>query len=93
VLPAIAVTLLISLAPPCLRFRASISSGVRVDPPELLAATASTPSIEAPLDEYVDVLTLSHWCRAGMPRRMVDQVGLIIGRFVSCRQWPAAGAL
>ena len=45
-----------------------------------LAAAPSTPSIEAPLDEHVDVFTLSHWCRAGMPRRMVDQVGLIIGR-------------
>ncbi len=45
-----------------------------------LAAAPSTPSIEAPLDEHVDVFTLSHWCRAGMPRRMVDQVGLIVGR-------------
>ena len=45
-----------------------------------LAAAPSTPSIEAPLDEHVDVFTLSHWCRAGMPRRMVDQIGLIIGR-------------
>ena len=48
-------------------------------PPEL-AAAPSSPSIEAPLDEHVDVFTLSHRCRAGMTRRMVDQVGLIVGR-------------
>src|SRR6266576_4930111 len=45
-----------------------------------LAAAPSTPSIEAPLDEHVDVFTLSHRCRAGMTRPMVNQVGLIVGR-------------
>src|SRR5258706_14052287 len=45
-----------------------------------LAAAPRTPSIEAPLDEHVDVFTLSHRCRAGMPRRMVVQIGLIVGR-------------
>ena len=52
----------------------------RIHPDYELAAAPRTPSIEAPLDEDVDVFTLSHRCRAGMTRRMVDQVGLIVGR-------------
>jgi hypothetical protein len=44
-LPAIALTLLISLASPCLRFRASISSVVRVDPPGLLTSSSAQHSV------------------------------------------------
>ena len=45
-----------------------------------LAAASSTRSIETPLDEHVDVIALTHRRRPGMPRRVVDQVGLIVGR-------------
>jgi hypothetical protein len=45
-----------------------------------LAATSSTKSIETPLDEHVDVVALTHRRRPGMTRRVVDQVGLIVGR-------------
>ena len=37
-----------------------------------LTTAASTPDIEALLDEHVDVVALTHWGRAGMARRVVD---------------------
>ena len=45
-----------------------------------LAAAASARAVEAPLDKHVDVVALAHRCHAGMTRRVVNQVGLIVGR-------------
>ena len=45
-----------------------------------LAAAPGVRSIETPLDEHVDVVALIQRCRPGMTRRVVGQVGSIVGR-------------
>jgi hypothetical protein len=45
-----------------------------------LAAAPGVRSIETSLDKHVDVVPLAHRHLPGMTRRVVDQVGLIVGR-------------
>ena len=45
-----------------------------------LAAAPGIRSIETSLDKHVDVVSLAHRHLPGMTRRVMGQVGLIVGR-------------